>query len=553
MVRAERWFNRGVRRLLLAGVVLCATVLVAPASAPAKGKPKLAGIVWFDADADGIRDRGESRARGVRVKVQRRAKKRWRRVARRRTNARGRWVVRARKHRKLRVRVKLPPAGVRISPRNRGERERRDSDVRAGKRKPGTLVVRRREGRRGFPRVDAGVVPRPVSQDPVPVPADPPPDPAPGDPPPADPPPEEPPPTEPTAGGTVWQDADGDGVRGAGEAGLAGVTVELWNAAQTTALSSTTTGANGGWASAVPQSGTDYRMRLLLPDGTIYSPPNVGGDDTVDSEVFAAGPSAGYTGLFTAGSFAVDAGIRSGPAITIGNRVWRDTNNDGLQGASPDYLNAATTVELWNDNLTQLLATTTVSGSDSYALPAIKDGTYRVRFVLPEGYVIGKQDQGTSEANDSDPVATYSNVGITPSLTFAASTVSVDAAAVALVNIGNLVWDDLNSNGIQDAGEPGYPGVTVELWLGDKSQLITSATTNASGIYKLGAPGAGDYRVRVLRPASGVFFTTKDAGSDDTKDSDINTSINNSFGMTDPFTVHSNVISMTHVDAGLLT
>ncbi len=30
-------------------------------------------------------------------------------------------------------------------------------------------------------------------------------------------------------------------------------------------------------------------------------------------------------------------------------------------------------------------------------------------------------------------------------------------------SIGNFVWDDLNGNGIQDAGEPGIDGVEVTL------------------------------------------------------------------------------------------
>ena len=29
--------------------------------------------------------------------------------------------------------------------------------------------------------------------------------------------------------------------------------------------------------------------------------------------------------------------------------------------------------------------------------------------------------------------------------------------------IGNFVWNDLNGNGIQDAGEPGIPSVSVTL------------------------------------------------------------------------------------------
>src|SRR5262245_43669785 len=30
--------------------------------------------------------------------------------------------------------------------------------------------------------------------------------------------------------------------------------------------------------------------------------------------------------------------------------------------------------------------------------------------------------------------------------------------------IGDFVWNDLSRNGIQDAGEPGIPNITVELW-----------------------------------------------------------------------------------------
>ena len=32
------------------------------------------------------------------------------------------------------------------------------------------------------------------------------------------------------------------------------------------------------------------------------------------------------------------------------------------------------------------------------------------------------------------------------------------------INIGNFVWDDLDQDGRQDAGEPGIAGVTVQLW-----------------------------------------------------------------------------------------
>src|SRR5262245_52584255 len=47
------------------------------------------------------------------------------------------------------------------------------------------------------------------------------------------------------------------------------------------------------------------------------------------------------------------------------------------------------------------------------------------------------------------------------------------------VNVGNFVWDDLDGDGTQDPGEPGLPGVTVQLWNGAKNDLVDSAVTNA--------------------------------------------------------------------------
>ncbi len=51
----------------------------------------------------------------------------------------------------------------------------------------------------------------------------------------------------------------------------------------------------------------------------------------------------------------------------------------------------------------------------------------------------------------------------------------------APIEIGNRIWLDTNSNGIQDAGENGIPGVSVELRSG--ASVIATATTAADGAY----------------------------------------------------------------------
>ncbi len=76
---------------------------------------------------------------------------------------------------------------------------------------------------------------------------------------------------------------------------------------------------------------------------------------------------------------------------------------------------------------------------------------------------------------------------------------------VAPIEIGNLVWEDSDDDGIQDAGEPGIAGVIVEL-LDANNAVIATTTTDANGNYifnhaNVGA-GAGlqantNYTVRI--------------------------------------------------------
>ncbi len=117
------------------------------------------------------------------------------------------------------------------------------------------------------------------------------------------------------------------------------------------------------------------------------------------------------------------------------------------------------------------------------------------------------------------------------------------------VNFGNLVWNDLDGDGLQDAGEPGLAGVNVQLWSAAKNDLIDSAISDANGHYSLTSAGPGNYRIRALLPVSGDQFTGKDAG-DDLKDSDINAS-GTDFGFTDIYVIGSNVISIVSIDIGI--
>lgn len=65
-------------------------------------------------------------------------------------------------------------------------------------------------------------------------------------------------------------------------------------------------------------------------------------------------------------------------------------------------------------------------------------------------------------------------------------------------SIGNLVWKDVNNNGIQDTGEPGLANITVTLKNG--STVIATTTTNSTGNYQFTGLCAGTYTVVVATP-----------------------------------------------------
>ncbi len=106
-----------------------------------------------------------------------------------------------------------------------------------------------------------------------------------------------------------------------------------------------------------------------------------------------------------------------------------------------------------------------------------------------------------------------------------------------LYRVGNLVWQDLNRDGLAESGEPGVPGVLVQL-LDDTDTVIAETVTDSAGTYAFEDVAAGDYRVRIPHSQTEVLggglvidttaldnlISTTDAGTPeaDTDDNDDN-------------------------------
>jgi hypothetical protein len=167
---------------------------------------------------------------------------------------------------------------------------------------------------------------------------------------------------------------------------------------------------------------------------------------------------------------------------------------------------------------------------------------------------VGSDDTADSDAFASGPFTAFTDVvaAAPGSLPYAALDVGVRPPAQK-INVGNLVWRDLDANGRQDAGEPGVAGVTVQLFDADGITLLQAVTTNGSGTYTLAAPGPGTYRIRALLPAGATGFAPHHApAATDITDSDIHPT-GLFTGFSDVITLADNVVSTVAYDVGIMS
>jgi protocatechuate 3,4-dioxygenase beta subunit len=338
-------------------------------------------------------------------------------------------------------------------------------------------------------------------------------------------------------GDFVWDDRNGNGVQDTGEPGISGVTVSLEDATGNPArdinnniIPATTTGTNGQYQFTNLKPGVVYVVKFTAPTGYQPSSADRGADDTKDSDAnVTTGKAAGVTLTGGQNNPTIDAGYYR-PA-TIGDFVWEDKNGNGIQDAGEPGI-AGVTVTLTGTKgdgtpITPITVTTGTNGS--YQFTNLAPGTYTVTFTKPANTVTTTPDQGGDDTKDSDASIT---TGAAAPVTVQSGETNntIDAGYLKSASLGDYVWEDSNANGVQDSGEPGIAGVTVRLEdaAGNQARdinniLVPNATTGTNGQYQFTnlRPGVV-YVVNFIAP-NGYTTTSRDSGSDDTKDSDAST------------------------------
>jgi SdrD B-like domain/GEVED domain/F5/8 type C domain/Secretion system C-terminal sorting domain len=372
-------------------------------------------------------------------------------------------------------------------------------------------------------------------------------------------------------GNFVWLDANKDGIQNdlpssggvGGGFGFGGITVTLYAADGTTVVATTATDKTGFYAfNNLPQG--DYVVGFSnLPQGYSLTTPNAATSTATNNSDANAG--SGKTALITVGTTFrddIDAGIypNGSPSGTasLGDIVWYDTNNDGVQNVTEVGVNNVT-VNLLNANTNTIIASQKTDATGHYLFTGLAAGDYKVEFVtasLPVGYNFVTQNAGTAtEATNSDA---NTSTGFTDIITLSSGedNLTIDAGIykpnTTLGSIGNFVWNDLDGNGVQNAGELGVTGISVRLLDATTGALVAITMTDRNGYYLFPDLPYGAYTVEFGNLPQGYVFTppnTTANGGDDTSDSDADALT----GKTATITINASTPNNSDTDAGIRT
>ena len=299
-------------------------------------------------------------------------------------------------------------------------------------------------------------------------------------------------------GDFIWFDSDGDGAIDIGEPPLVGVDVQLTWPGEDGVLGGgddeiflTTTDAAGNYLFANLPPGA-YQVDVIgaLPTAAENTHDEDGNNDSSTLVNLPDGVD----------HLTADFGYQG--TASIGDTVWWDINGDGsLDPGEPGIPGVEMTLVYagldgvlgTGDDIT---FTQVTEGNGNYLFTDLPEGNYSVTVSddLPAGFTpTFDEDDGLDETS------------LVLGLGADGMHLSADFGYTGTGEIGDLVYLDSDNNGSDDPGEPGIPGVEVQLtWYGvdgdsgTADDVVLTTTTDSLGFYYFEDLPAGGYEVAVV-------------------------------------------------------
>lgn len=208
----------------------------------------------------------------------------------------------------------------------------------------------------------------------------------------------------------------------------------------------------------------------------------------------------------------------------IGDFVWLDADGNGIQDAGEPGIAGVTVQLISGADSTTVLKTTLTDANGYYSFsgrhePPTCELPFIIKVTTPPGLLPTLIGAGADPALDSnDPLGALVTPTDAPVWDGLAEDLTIDFGFLPPVSctgsIGDLVWNDANNNGQQDAGEPIFASAVLTL----SGEAAGTTSTSASGIYSFENLCRGNYTVCVDAPSG--FQPSPDNVGDDASDSD---------------------------------
>lgn len=221
-----------------------------------------------------------------------------------------------------------------------------------------------------------------------------------------------------SVGDYVWVDTDRDGRQDDGEPGIPGVVLNLLGPdgqpvtdVDGTPVGPTTTGPNGEYTfdNLPALTGDETYTVIIDKDASAeplkpYVPTKAGqGDRVGDSSTWEASTELGDLHEDGDRDPTLDFGFVA-KTYAIGDYVWIDANNNGVQDTNEKPLPGVKVDLLDNDG--KIVGTTTTDNNGRYVFDNLPAGTYQVQFTLTDQqkkkYEFTSRDSGSNDELDSD-------------------------------------------------------------------------------------------------------------------------------------------------------
>ena len=306
--------------------------------------------------------------------------------------------------------------------------------------------------------------------------------------------------------GTVYIDANDDGIKDSAELGIEGVTVTLTGVDFTGSNVNTvlTTDEQGDYSfdSLLPSNENGYQITENQPDELLD------GLESINSVVIA---DSRFKDVITSIALAanqelVNYNFGELDTASLSGTVWVDENDNGLIDDDEAMRIANVTITLSGieshvpagETPQEVTATTVTDENGDYSFTMLSAGNYSITEEHPSAWMDGKDHLGTLSGELGDDLIEAIDLK-------AGQNGTAYNFGERGSDLQGLVYNDLNNNALHEANEAGIPEVEITLTGTDSNGQPVSRTTHTfvDGQYlfeHLPLPNAEGYQVHEIQP-----------------------------------------------------